>query len=99
MGVSSTNVAGAPPALAAGPAGASTSTPSDAPQAAPDDASARPPTTSGDVLEHALALAISEAAKAGQWAIVSQLGRELEARRLASLPNVVPFGAKRPSRR
>jgi len=81
------------------PRNASTSTPSDAPQAAPDDASARPPTTSGDVLEHALALAISEAAKAGQWAIVSQLGRELEARRLASLPNVVPIGGKRPSRR
>ncbi len=55
----------------------------------------RTSTTSADVLEHALAVAISEAAKAGQWAIVSQLGKEFEARRLASLPNVVPIGAKR----
>ncbi|HRH00068.1 MAG TPA: hypothetical protein PLR99_27670 [Polyangiaceae bacterium] len=47
------------------PRNASTSTP------------AAPPTTSGDVLEHALALAISEAAKAGQWAIVSQLVRRV----------------------
>lgn len=48
------------------------------------------------MLEHALALAISEAAKAGQWAIVAQLGRELESRRLASLPNVVPFAKRLP---
>jgi hypothetical protein len=50
------------------------------------------------MLEHALALAISEAATAGQWAIVAQLGRELEARRLASLPNVVTL-ARSPSRK
>ena len=49
-------------------------------------------------LEHALALAISEAAKAGQWAIVAQLGRELEARRLTHLPNVVTL-ARSPSRK
>ena len=65
---------------------------------APADTSARPPTTSADMLEHALALAISEAAKAGQWAIVAQLGRELEARRLSGLPNVVTL-ARSPSRK
>lgn len=33
--------------------------------------------------EDALAFALVEAAKAGQWAIVAQLAKELEARRLA----------------
>lgn len=43
-----------------------------------------------DPLERALGLA----AAAGQWAIVAQLGRELEARRLAQLPNVVALPAR-----
>ena len=43
-----------------------------------------------DPLERALGLA----AAAGEWAIVAQLGRELEARRLAQLPNVVALPAR-----
>ncbi len=42
-------------------------------------------------VESALAFAISEAARAARWDVVSQLARELEARRLASTPNVVPL--------
>jgi hypothetical protein len=40
-------------------------------------------------VEGALSFALIEASKAGQWAIVAQLARELEARRLANVPNVV----------
>jgi carbonic anhydrase/acetyltransferase-like protein (isoleucine patch superfamily) len=43
--------------------------------------------------------AILEASKAGQWAVVAMLARELEARRLSAAvgapSNIVPFGAKR----
>jgi hypothetical protein len=42
-----------------------------------------------DPLERALALA----AEAGRWDVVAQLARELEARRLASAPNVVPLAS------
>jgi hypothetical protein len=52
-------------------------------------------TSSGELLE----LAILEASKAGQWAAVATLAKELEARRLSVVvgesSNVVPFGAKR----
>jgi hypothetical protein len=34
-------------------------------------------------------VAIAAALRAGQWAVVSRLAKELEARRLASSPNVV----------
>jgi hypothetical protein len=40
-------------------------------------------------IETALSLALIEAAKAGRFDVVSQLAKELEARRLASSPNVV----------
>ena len=39
---------------------------------------------SGDVVEAALAKALEQAASAARWDIVSQLARELEARRLAA---------------
>jgi hypothetical protein len=42
-----------------------------------------------DTVEAALTLALTEAAKAGRFDVVSQLAKELEARRLASSPNVV----------
>jgi hypothetical protein len=48
-----------------------------------------PAVTLADGVESALALALTEAAKAGRFDVVSQLARELEARRLASTPNVV----------
>ena len=53
--------------------------------------------TSGnqDPVEAALALALTEAAKAGRFDVVAQLARELEARRLAGTQNVVSFDAKR----
>jgi hypothetical protein len=40
-------------------------------------------------IETALGQALLEASKAGQWAIVAQLAKELEARRLESSANVV----------
>jgi integrase len=46
---------------------------------------------SDEPLEEALRLA----AKAGQWSVVSALARELEARRLAESPNVVPLRRSR----
>lgn len=48
-------------------------------------------------VEDALAVALAAAATAGQWSVVAQLARELEARRLAGSPNVVApdFGARR----
>jgi hypothetical protein len=52
------------------------------------------PTGKIDTVESALAKAIEAASAAGRWDVVSQLARELEARRLASAPNVVPL-AKR----
>jgi hypothetical protein len=36
-----------------------------------------------DAVEGALAMALTEATKAGKWDVVSQLARELEARRVA----------------
>jgi hypothetical protein len=39
-------------------------------------------------VEGALAFALSEAAKAGEWAIVAQIAKELEARRLAGSPTL-----------
>lgn len=42
---------------------------------------ATPERDSADVVEHALAEALHAAASAGQWEVVSQLARELEARR------------------
>jgi hypothetical protein len=45
-----------------------------------------------------LAAALTEAAKAGRFDVVSQLARELEARRLARSPNVIDLDAKRSRR-
>jgi len=42
-------------------------------------------------VEAALAAALAEAARAGQWALVGALARELEARRLAGDEKVVPL--------
>jgi hypothetical protein len=42
----------------------------------------------------ALAVALEAAAKAGRFDVVAQLARELEARRLASSPNVVAMPVK-----
>jgi hypothetical protein len=47
-----------------------------------------------DPLERALLLA----AAAGRWDVVAQLGRELEARRLAGADNVVTIGASKRTR-
>jgi hypothetical protein len=47
-----------------------------------------------DHVELALAKALSQAAEAGRFDVVAQLARELEARRLARLPNVVPLSSR-----
>lgn len=48
-----------------------------------------------DAVEAALARALDAAATAGRFDVVSQLARELEARRLARTPNVVTLPASR----
>jgi hypothetical protein len=45
-------------------------------------------------MEDALSFALSEAAKAGQWAIVARLAKEFEAQQLLSSPNVVSIKEK-----
>ena len=53
-----------------------------------------------DSVEAALARALDAAAKAGRFDVVTQLARELEARRLAREPNVLSISApRRPSNR
>lgn len=54
----------------------------------PDDSPA-----SVDPVEASLAGALDRASAAGRWDVVAQLARELEARRLASTPNVVSLDA------
>jgi hypothetical protein len=49
------------------------------------------PGTEEDQVEVALARALERASAAGHFDVVAQLARELEARRLARLPNVVPL--------
>jgi hypothetical protein len=49
-------------------------------------------TESSDQVERALAQALSQAADAGRFDVVAQLAKELEARRLLRLGNVVPLG-------
>jgi hypothetical protein len=46
-------------------------------------------------IDTALAFALTEAAKAGRFDVVAQLAKELEARRLASSPNVVTLDSAR----
>jgi hypothetical protein len=46
-------------------------------------------------IDTALAFALTEAAKAGRFDVVAQLAKELEARRLASSPNVVALDSVR----
>jgi hypothetical protein len=53
----------------------------------------------GDAVEAALAEALARAAEAGQFDVVAQLARELEARWLARAGNVVPLSAERGKRR
>ena len=55
------------------------------------------PTAPAPTVEESLAMALAEATKAGQWSVVAQLARELEARRLAG-SNVVVLDAKRGAR-
>jgi hypothetical protein len=70
--------------------------------AVPDSASLEPDTApcgpaigpNADVVLAALAVALEAAAKAGRFDVVSQLARELEARRLAGSPNVVTLPVK-----
>jgi hypothetical protein len=62
--------------------------------AAPPEVSASSPRADErpvDVIETALAKALTEAAGAGRFDVVAQLAKELEARRLAGAANVVPF--------
>jgi hypothetical protein len=47
-------------------------------------------------VEIALAKALEGATAAGRWDVVSQVARELEARRLARAGNVVALSAKTP---
>ena len=47
--------------------------------------------TGTDQVEAALARALDRASEAGRFDVVAQLARELEARRLARLPNLVPL--------
>jgi hypothetical protein len=44
-----------------------------------------------DSIEGSLAIALTEAAKAGRFDVVAQIAKELEARRLAQSQNVVPL--------
>jgi hypothetical protein len=53
-----------------------------------------------DPVEGALAEALAKAAAAGEWAVVTSLSRELEARRSGRMgSNVIDLGAKRRERR
>jgi hypothetical protein len=65
---------------------------SESPDRAPNHtlpASSRP---HRDVVEHALAEAVARASAAGEWSVVAQLARELEARRKAHADsNVIPL--------
>ena len=45
----------------------------------------------GDAVERVLSTALEAATVAGRFDVVAQLARELEARRLAREPNVVPM--------
>jgi hypothetical protein len=56
-----------------------------------------PPVGQGDVVEAALAEALRGATAAGQWTVVAQLARELEARREARA-GVVALDAERAKR-
>jgi hypothetical protein len=47
-----------------------------------------------DLVEMELARALGKAADAGRFDVVAQLAKELEARRLARLTNVVAFDAR-----
>jgi hypothetical protein len=53
------------------------------------------PDESGDPVEFELAKALGKAADFGRFDVVAQLARELEARRLARLTNVVMFDKRR----
>lgn len=64
----------------------------------PDSPPSGPAFGPADGVERALAVALERAAMAGRFDVVAQLARELEARRLASSPNVVALPAKRPGR-
>ena len=46
-------------------------------------------------IEEAIAGALTAASAAGQWDVVAQLAKELEARRLARAGNVVALGARK----
>jgi hypothetical protein len=48
-----------------------------------------------DPVEAALATALEGATAAGRWDVVAQLARELEARRLARVANVVTLPTER----
>jgi hypothetical protein len=54
----------------------------------------RPVPAEGDAVEAALAKALEGATAAGRWDVVSQLARELEARRLGRAANVVPINPR-----
>jgi hypothetical protein len=53
------------------------------------------PETGEDQVEAALARALDRASEAGRFDVVAQLARELEARRLARLPNVARLSPTR----
>ena len=54
----------------------------------------RPAPAEAEAVEAALAKALEGATAAGRWEVVSQLARELEARRLARMGNVVTLDPK-----
>jgi hypothetical protein len=58
----------------------------------------RPKDETIDTVQAALAGAIAKATAAGEWGVVAQLAKELEARRLARAVNVVPFVANKRQR-
>ena len=55
---------------------------------------ARPAPAEADAVEAALAKALEGATAAGRWDVVAQLARELEARRLSRMRNVVALDPK-----
>jgi hypothetical protein len=68
-----------------------------APSPSADDAhglSASAEPEEGASVEAALTKVLEGASAAGQWGVVAQMAKELEARRLAKEPNVVTLGRR-----
>jgi hypothetical protein len=61
-------------------------------------ATARALDQSPEAIEASLAASLRAATEAARWDLAAMLARELQARRLPRLDNVVPIGGKKPRR-